>query len=135
MKLAARRSIVAITLAAALTAPVHAQTYRFLSYDMERTVEMRGTVESFNWMNPNSELHVLVTNTATGKPEKWTFVMGPPSKSAQYGWDKESVKPGDSITLLMHPPRKDSNEHSGQLVRITLPDGRTLQATEPNPAG
>lgn len=125
-------SFVAIA-AAAFAAPTLAQTYRFLDYDMGQTVEMKGTVQHLDWMNPNSELRVLVKDGSTGKNEEWTFVMGPPTRSVQYGWSSDSLKAGDTVTVTIHPARDGS--HSGQLVNAMLPDGRTLQATEPNPAG
>ena len=123
----------AIVACAVFAAPAVGQIYRFLDYDMEHVAEITGTVQQLEWMNPNSELHILVRDDRTGKTEEWTLVMGPPSRSTESGWTKDSVKPGDLVTLKMHPSRDGS--HSGQLVSATLPDGRTLQATEPNPAG
>ena len=123
----------AAIVAATFVAPTLAQTYRFLDYDMGRTVEMKGTVQHLDWMNPNSELRVLVKGDASGKNEEWTFVMGPPTRSVQYGWSIDSLKAGDPVTVMIHPSRDGS--HSGQLVSATLPDGRKLQATEPDPAG
>jgi hypothetical protein len=40
------------------------------------------------------------------------------------GWKSTTLKPGDKVTLVMHPLR--SGKPSGSLVRVTLPDGRVL---------
>lgn len=123
----------AVIAAAVFVTPALSQIYRFLDYDMRQVTEIKGTVQRLDWMNPNSELHIFVRDNATGNIEEWTLVMGPTTRSAASGWTKDSLKPGDRVTLRMHPSRDGS--HSGQLVSATLPDGRTLQATEPNPAG
>ena len=125
--------IAALVAATAFAQPALAQTYRFLYFDMNMVAQAQGTIQSLDWMNPNSELHVLVKNPSTGTSEEWTFVMGPPARSAAYGWHSDTVKPGEEVALTFYPSRDGS--HSGQLVNVTLPDGRTFQATEPNPAG
>ena len=125
--------VAAIAAAIPLGEQANAQAYRYLYYDMNMIAQAHGTVQRFDWMNPNSEIHVLIKDPSTGSSEAWTFVMGPPTRSAEYGWDKDSLKPGDEVVLTFHPSRDGS--HSGQLVNATLPSGSTLQATEPNPAG
>jgi len=131
------RNRIALTLAMGLAigSPAAAQTERFLNYDMGQTVEMSGTVQKLDWMNPNSELRVLVKNPNSGMSEEWTFVMGPPTRAEKFGWNKMTLKQGDQITLLMYPAQDKSHPRSGQLVSVTLPDGRKLQATGPNPPG
>ena len=123
---------IAAIVATTIVGSALAQTSRFLYYDMRQAREINGTVQQLDWMNPNSELRVSVKNEATGKIEEWSFVMGPPTRSIRSGWSSDSLKRGDPVTLTMYPSRDGS--HSGQLVSATLPDGRTLQATEPNPA-
>ena len=125
----------ALIFVAIATVPFAAPTFaqRYLNYDTAKTISMTGTVVGLDWMNPNSELFVRVKNAVTGNDEQWVFLMGPPTRSAQHGWNPESLKPGDAVTVKMHPAKDSSNR--GQLVNATLPDGITLQASEPNPAG
>jgi hypothetical protein len=126
------RAFTLATIAAlAFAAPTLAQ--RYLNYDTTKSIPVTGTVVGLDWMNPNSELFVRVKDAATGRDEQWVFLMGPPTRSTQSGWDRDSLKPGDSVTLMMHPAKDGSQR--GQLVNATLPDGRTLKASEPNPAG
>jgi len=118
---------------AAVAFAVPASAQRFLTYDTDRAISVMGTVVGIDWMNPNSELHVLVRNMGMDKDGEWVFLMGPPTRSTQYGWNPDSLKFGEPVSLMMHPAKDGS--HSGQLVSATLPDGRVLQASEPDEAG
>lgn len=110
-------------------APALAQ--RYLNFDMMQSIPLTGTVVGLDWMNPNSELFVRAKDPATGQDEQWVFLMAPPTRSTQFGWKPTSLKPGDTVALVMHPAKDGSMR--GELVNVTLPDGRTLQATGPTP--
>jgi len=116
--------------AVAFAAPTLAQ--RYLAYDQAKLVTVTGTVVGLDWMNPNSELFVRVKDVATGRDEQWVFLMGAPTRSNEYGWNADSLKPGDPVTLMMHPAKDGSQR--GQMVNATLPDGRKMEASQPNPA-
>jgi hypothetical protein len=115
--------------AAAFAAPSLAQ--RYLNYDTTKSIPVTGSVVGLDWMNPNSQLFVRAKDPATGKDEQWVFLMAPPTRSIQFGWKPNSLKPGDAVTVVMHPAKDGSMR--GQLVNVTLPDGRTLQAAGPVP--
>jgi hypothetical protein len=104
---------------------------RYLNYDVTKSIPLAGTVVGLDWMNPNSELFVRAKDPATGRDEQWVFLMAPPTRSTQFGWKPTSLKPGDTVTLVMHPAKDGSMR--GQLVNVTLPDGRTLRGTGPTP--
>jgi len=112
---------------ATFTVPSLAQ--RYLNYDETKSISLMGTVIGLDWMNPNSELFVRAKDPATGKDEQWVLVMAPPSRTKQFGWKPTTLKPGDAVSLVMHPARDKSMR--GELVTVTLPDGRTLRATGP----
>jgi hypothetical protein len=40
------------------------------------------------------------------------------------GWKSSTLKPGDKVTLVMHPLK--SGKPSGSLVSVMVPDGRVL---------
>jgi hypothetical protein len=48
---------------------------------------------------------------------------------ARRGWRSTTLKPGDQISVRVHPLRND--EKGGQYISITLPDGRVLTEREP----
>ena len=47
-----------------------------------------------------------------------------PNNLARMGWKSTSLKPGDKVTISIHPLR--SGEHGGSFMYVSLPDGRTL---------
>lgn len=115
-------SIATITmLAAAAPALAH---HSFAMFDGEKTMAMTGTVKEVEWTNPHSWLRVMVVDKTTGKPAQWAFEMGPPARQLQRGWKPDSLKPGDSVTVHIHPLKDGSR--GGQLVDAVLPDGRTV---------
>jgi len=115
-------ALAALTTAAfAVPALAH---HSFAMFDADKTVTVKGVVKEFEWVNPHSWLRVTLQDQATGRPVQWAFEMGPPPQQIRRGWKPDSLKPGDPVTLTMHPLRDGSR--GGQLLTSTLPDGRTL---------
>jgi hypothetical protein len=92
-------------------------------FDQSKEIEIEGTVTEFSWGNPHSWIHLDVTED-NGVSRKWSVEMNPPTFLVRGGWKSNTIKPGDRVTVLVHPLR--SNEPAGQYVSITLPDGRVL---------
>jgi Family of unknown function (DUF6152) len=97
--------------------------HSFSMFDRERTVELQGTVNEFQWTNPHSFLEVSVENPQGGKTV-WTIEMNGPRALISQGWRPKSVVPGDKVLLTVHPSR--SGKSFAQFLWITLPDGRVL---------
>ena len=114
-------SLAAVTLCA-FAAPALAH-HSFAMFDADKTVTMKGTVKELEWTNPHSWLRIMVVDQA-GKTVQWGLEMGPPARQIQRGWKPDSLRPGDSVTVNIHPLRDGSR--GGQLVNATLPDGRTV---------
>ena len=118
-----KRLGIATLTAAAIAVPAFAH-HSFSMFDAEKTVTMKGTVKELEWTNPHSWLRVTVQDQATGRDANWAFEMGPPAQQIRRGWKPDSLRPGDAVTLKMHPLKDGSR--GGQLVEATLPDGRTV---------
>lgn len=114
---------IASAVAAAFVAPAFAH-HSFAMFDADKTVTVKGTVRQLEWTNPHTWLRVMVTNEASGKAEQWGFEMGPPAQQIRRGWEPDSLKPGDAVTLDMHPLKDGAR--GGQLVTAILPDGRKV---------
>jgi len=108
--------------AALLAAPALAH-HSFAMFDADKTVELSGTVKELQWTNPHSWLQVMV-ESADGKSIEWSLEMGSPGALARTGWRPRTVVPGDKVTVSIHPLKDGSS--GGQLLTVTLPDGRTL---------
>ena len=93
-------------------------------FNNDKTVSMTGTVQQFEWTNPHSWLRIIVEDQATGKPLEWALEMGSPAQQARVGWKPDSVKPGDKVTVVIHPMMDGSR--GGQFVMAILPSGAIL---------
>ena len=47
-----------------------------------------------------------------------------PSYLARRGWTRKTLRPGDKVSITIHPMKDGS--HGGTVVRVTLEDGRIL---------
>jgi len=113
----------ASVVAVAFVAPALAH-HSFAMFDQDKTVTVSGTVKEMEWTNPHSWLRVMLKNATTGKDEQWGFEMGPPAQQIRRGWEPDSFKPGDKVTLDMHPLKDGSR--GGQLVNAILPNGQKV---------
>lgn len=115
-----RPLVLAVLGALPLAAVAH---HSFAMFDMQREVSLDGTVKNFQWSSPHSWLDVVVRDSA-GNEVEWGVEMGAPGMLYRHGWRQRSVKPGDKITLVVHPLR--DGRPGGSLVSATLADGTRL---------
>src|SRR6478609_11874663 len=93
--------IMAACLANAATA--HHSTAEF---DYTRQVTIKGTVKEVQWTNPHSYIQLIADGDA-GEKIQWSVEIGSPSLNINMGWRKNSVKPGDMVTMLLSPAHVD----------------------------
>jgi hypothetical protein len=108
------------TLAVVTPALAHHSTAAF---DMEKTIEITGTVEDFQWTNPHTWTNVKVEGS-----EESAGIYGLEGMSPNYlgrnGWTKSTLKAGDKVTFQVHP-LKDGRK-GGFMVAVKLADGTLL---------
>jgi hypothetical protein len=107
---------------AVISAPVFAH-HAWHGYDMENLTTVKGTVTQFDWGNP----HVWISFEAKddrGNIQKWSAGGPSPSRMANTGWDKDTLKPGDQIAAVGH--RITDGTYSLRLEKVILADGREL---------
>jgi hypothetical protein len=119
-----RKAFALATVAVAALATPASAHHSFAMFDASKNITVKGTVKEFEWVNPHSWVRVMVKDEKTGKELQWAFELGPPQQQIRRGWKADSLKPGDPISLVMHPLRDGSR--GGQLIQATLPDGRTV---------
>ena len=108
--------------ASALAAPAMAH-HSFAMFDSEKTLTLKGTVKEFEWTNPHSWLRIMVVDES-GTPRQWALEMGSPGQQSRVGWKPDSVKPGDVVTVAIHPLKDGSR--GGQFITAILPNGTML---------
>lgn len=109
-----------ITCCAASAAAHHS----FSMFDMKKDLTMTGTVTDFRWTNPHAWMHLDVVD-AKGGTNNWAIEMTSPNNLVSVGWRRSALKPGDKVTVTYHPLA--NGKMGGSLVKVVLPDGRTLE--------
>jgi uncharacterized protein DUF6152 len=95
------------------------------SYKTDGVVVIKqATVTKFLWANPHTML-LFDVKDENGNISHWAGEAGSPSAVRHLGWNKNSLSPGDVITIQLYPSKFES--HVGRLDRIVLADGTTLK--------
>lgn len=73
-------------------------------FDPSKTVTIIGTVTEFRFTNPHGTVAVDVVKP-DGTVEKWRAETNAPVVLMRRGWTRDSVKPGQAITITGWPAR------------------------------
>jgi hypothetical protein len=111
-------AIGALLLAAAPALAHHS----YAMFDMTKTVTLNGSVVQFKWQNPHSFIRLDVP--VNGQVDHWAIEMTSPNNLAVEGWKRSSLKPGDKVTIQVHPLRDGAK--GGSFAAAKLADGKTL---------
>ena len=91
------------------------------NYDTDKIVSVKGTVSDFEFINPHTLITVDVKNDK-GEIEKWACEARSPGMLVRAsGWDKNTLKAGDVITVYGY--RAKNGQTVMRLQKLTLPDG------------
>jgi hypothetical protein len=94
-------------------------------FDAEKPVTLKGTVVKWEMMNPHGWITMDVTGT-DGEKIRWMVETSNPNGLMRLGWTKNSLKPGDQITVEAYKAKDGSN--TANAARVTLADGRSVFA-------
>jgi hypothetical protein len=109
----------------AVSVPVFAH-HGSASYEMTKSVSVKGAVTNFQFVNP----HVLIfieSKNNKGEAEKWQGELTSPNRLNRAGWKHDTLKPGDVITLIGAPAK--SGAHSLWITKILGTDGQPMNLT------
>ncbi len=93
-------------------------------YAPDEEIVMDGTVTEFDWRNPHSWITIEVANDASGEAQEWSFEARAPNMLSSQGWQADSLKPGDEISVTFRPLVNGGN--GGLLREVTRADGTVL---------
>lgn len=124
----------AATLLAAGSPPAALAHHSYSMFDRSRTITITGSVRTWEMVNPHSYLWVVV-KPAEGADQIWGLEGGGIAALTRAGITKSAVKPGEKISVELHPLR--DGRTGGMLVKVMLADGRAISmgGMEPRPAG
>src|SRR5246127_5160273 len=100
--------------------PLFAHHGTGVAYDIEKTVNLKGTVTEWIWANPHCGLLFDVTDDK-GNVEHWGAELGNPHQESGAGFSRTVFKFGDNITVTGHPARSGAPRLT--LSPVVLPDG------------
>jgi uncharacterized protein DUF6152 len=97
--------------------------HSFANFDLNKEITVAGTIKEVQFTNPHVWLQVMVPD-GKGSQTEWSIEAGAPGMLLRTGWKPNTLKTGDAVTVATHPAK--NGEANGSLIRVTLPDGRTL---------
>ncbi|MGI9258242.1 MAG: DUF6152 family protein [Gammaproteobacteria bacterium] len=90
-------------------------------------VTVQATVTEFKFINPHVQVYFDVT-AEDGELQHWQGEMTAPNKMARGGWTKQTLKPGDEITITGRQARNGG--HSVVINEIIMPNGESIPLWE-----
>lgn len=120
MKVVSAYGVVA---ALALSCSVASAHHSFAMFDLGKDYTVEAVVKEVQFTNPHVWLQIMVTDDK-GVATEWSIESGAPGMMLRNGWKPSTLKPGDKVTLTMHPLKNGSP--GGSLVSVKVPDGRVL---------
>lgn len=86
-------------------------------YDREQPVEITGTVTKVEWMNPHARFYIDAPDPdREDAVVNWNFELGSPNGLMRQGWRRDSLQPGDVITVSGWRARNDPHVANARTV-------------------
>ena len=111
---------VGLALSLGVTLRAHHST---AAYENTTITLKNAVVKRLAWTNPHSVVSFDVKD-ARGRVETWSVESGSPSALSRMGWNRNSLKAGDVITVELFPAKNKARV--ARLARIVMADGREL---------
>jgi DNA/RNA endonuclease YhcR with UshA esterase domain len=97
------------------------------NYDMSKSVSVKGKVTQFDFINPHSAIHLEVKDDK-GNVEQLLIEADSPNNLARTGWTRDSIKPGDMVTIVGN--RLKDSAKVMRLQKVIFADGKELKPRE-----
>src|SRR5687767_9247711 len=135
MKLILRGLAVASVLAVLAGATLVAHHSVAAKFDESKTQTLTGIVTLVDWRNPHVHVFLNVRG-AKGEWVNWAVELESPIDLQDSGWNRDSVQPGDSITVQGYSARNGSRQVWSNRMTLTQTGRQVLNvkpATPPTP--
>jgi uncharacterized protein DUF6152 len=119
--------VLGVTLSALIACGPVSAHHGSSNYDLSKSVSVKGTVTQFEFMNPHSAIH-LEAKDDKGNAEQWLIEADSPNNLARAGWTRDSLKPGDLVTIVGN--RLKDGSKVMRLQKIIFADGKELKPRE-----
>jgi DNA/RNA endonuclease YhcR with UshA esterase domain len=92
-------------------------------FDINRPIQLTGTVARVEWINPHAWIHVDVKKP-DGTIETWAIETGTPNTLLRRGLRRQDLPAGTEVKVTGYQARDGTAKANG--TNVTLPDGRAL---------
>ena len=101
--------------------------HSFAMFDMDRNIELQGTVLEYRWANPHVHVAIRVPAGPGVDPTvvgSWDLeAAGSTTIMGRQGWTRNTLKAGDQIRVVVHPLR-DGNKGASLFYMIKPDESR-----------
>jgi hypothetical protein len=98
--------------------------HSYAMFDLTRVLTIRGVVAKVEWVNPHVFIWAYIPKPGGGH-DLYAFETDPVSRLVAEGWTKDSLPPGEKVTIE-YAPLKDGRP-GGSLLRAKRANGTMLE--------
>ena len=98
--------------------------HSFAMFDASHEKSLTGTIREFQWTNPHTWVWLDVPSASGSLLEEWGIEGMSPNFLGRRGWSKNTLQPGDKVTVVIHPLKDGSK--GGSFLSVTLSDGNVM---------
>jgi len=116
----------------AIAVPLRAHHAFAAEFDIEKPINLRGTVTVMEWVNPHSWIHIDVKGVDRAVVN-WMVEGGSPNQLMRLGFTKNAILPGMEIVVDGYQAKDGTNKAVGRSLMFA--DGRKFLLGNMEPAG
>jgi hypothetical protein len=97
-------------------------------FDSKQPIKFTGTVTKIEWQNPHTWFYMDIKDDS-GKTTNWGMEMGSPNLLIRAGWNRNSMKVGDVVSVEGFRAKDGSTTGNAQVVTLTNTGQRLFAAS------
>ena len=88
-------------------------------FDANKPIKLTGIVTKLEWTNPHVWFYINVKDEKTGEVTNWGAEMGPPHGLQRQGWRRDTLKPGEEVTVEGSLAKNGTKRLNARVVTVT----------------
>jgi len=125
--------VLAVALGTFLAAtPLFAHHEILAKFDDKKPMTLRGTVTKLDWANPH--VHIFMNVTSGNSVVNWAVELESPVDLGKGGWGRDTVKPGDGLTVQGLSARNGTKQLWANSVVMTSTNKKLFDIAASKPA-